>query len=531
MEEIHEVIRYKCRGDFELFCNLFFSHYCKKPFNQFHRDTIEDYKVPVRGVRAADGAPRGYAKSTLKTLLKPLHDIVYGFESYILVLADTNTQAIQKLKDIRREILTNEFFADVYGAKFPSKNVGSQSFEILCGDHRCMVQAAGSETEVRGFRYGESRPTKIILDDFENSEEILNEDLRQKLREKYFEVISKLGTQDTNIEIVGTILHRDSLLMHLKKNPAYKTRIYQAIISWAERQDLWEQWREIYRNIENDNRKEEADVFFEAHRAEMLKGSKVLWPEHEDYLTLMKEIEETGKRAFMKEKQNAPLPSDMALFDNLWWYRETEQNGKKGFLIEKTGVFVPRSEMYGYGAMDPATGESKSKKNKTKLDYTCILSGFKDLKGRLFVHKDYTKRVKPTVYIQQIFEHYLEMQYEKFGVEENLYRGLLTENLKRERTRLEEERKKSNVEDWGIKVPFYEIENRAKKEERIFTLEPKVNNGWILFNRTLSVDFMQMLEEFPASDHDDGPDTLEMLWGLVTNRYSTKGASLNLMGR
>ena len=472
-----------------------------------------------------DGAPRGYAKSTIKTFFKPIHDLCYGNEKYILFISATKPQAIQKLKDIRRELLGNDFLVDVYGINFPSKKLGAESFEAFSESGSLLLQAVGAGTEMRGFRYGESRPTKIILDDAEDSEEIHNEALREKVRDWFYEVVSSLGDVGTNIEVVGTILHRDSLLMRLLKNPSYTSKIYKSVISWADREDLWDKWRQIYTNLDNESRGPDADKYFEDNKDEMLKGTEVLWPEKEPYKDLMKEMVEKGKRAFMKEKQNAPLSSDEALFENIHWYRET----KEGLVIEKTNQLIPYKDLYAYGAMDPATGESKAK-NKSKLDFTCIVSGYKDLKGRLFVHRDYTKRVRPTVYITKVFEHYLEMKYEKFAIEYNLYRNLLLENVLREKKRIEEERKKEGVSDWGVKVPFYEIEQRDKKEKRIFTLEPKVNHGWILFNRTLSMEFMQMIEEFPASDHDDAPDALEMLWSLANNRYESKAINLNPMG-
>jgi predicted phage terminase large subunit-like protein len=259
----------------------------------------------------------------------------------------------------------------------------------------------------------------------------------------------------------------------------------------------------------------------------MLKGTKVLWPEKEPYLYLMKELIEMGRKAFMKEKQNEPISSNDALFDEIWWYHEDASKG--GFVIEKTGVVVPYDDMEAYGALDPATGESKSK-SKGKLDFTCILSGYKDLKGRLFVHRDFTKRAKPTEYIKQIFEAYETMPFQKFVVETNLFRNLLIENLVRERRERESERKKNGVPNWGLRIPFYEIENRDKKEKRIFTLEPKVSNGFILFNRALGVEFMNQVQEFPLADHDDGPDALEMLWGLINNRYKPSPLNVDAMG-
>lgn len=524
---LNEAIKIRCEDDFELFCKIFLPHYCQYPFNKFHRDCFEFYRQNNTASRIVDCAPRGYAKSTVKALFKPLHDLCYGLEKYIVFISATSTQAIQKLKDIRRELLSNYHLLDVYGIKLPSKKVGAESFEVLGESGNCLLQAVGAGTEIRGIRYGEARPTKIILDDVEDSEEVLNEDLREKTEAWLHEVVSNLGSNDTSIEIVGTILHRDSLLMRLKKNPMYRTAIYKAVISWAERQDLWEEWRKLYNNLDNENRDIDALTFYKANEEAMLKGTEVLWPEKEPYYDLMKQLIEKGKRAFMKEKQNAPLPSSEACFDDIWWYYVDENRG--GIVIEKTGAFIPYAEMMSFGAMDPATGGT-TKSTKAKLDFTCIASGYKDLKGRLFVHKDWTKKAKPSRYVPQIFEEHAIMRYEKFAVEENLYRGLLTENIVREKKARQAELKKSGVKDWEIRVPFYEIENREKKEKRIWTLEPKVNNGWILFNRTLSLDFMNMIEEFPNGDHDDAPDALEMLWGLTNNLYKASPLDIDAMG-
>lgn len=526
-EALHRAIYIRCEYDLEAFTALFFRHYARYDFNQFHFDVFEDYSSHEISLRQVDCAPRGYAKSTIKTLVKPIHDICYGLQKYILFISATKPQALQKLKDIRREILNNTLLFNVYGIKFPSRVVGAEAFEAHGPDGPVLLQAVGAGTEVRGIRFGEHRPTKIVLDDVEDSEEVHNEEIRNKVADWFFEVVSNLGSNDTSIEIVGTILHRDSLLMRLKKNPAYRFRLYKAIESWSEREDLWTEWRLIYNNLENEKREQEADKFFDKHKKEMLKGTKVLWPEKEPYYLLMKQLEERGKRAFMKEKQNSPLPSDEALFDTIWWYYEDPKRG--GVVIEKTGTFVPYDQMYPYGGIDPATGKTKSK-GKAKLDFSCALGTYKDLKGRLFVHRDYTKKVKPTIYIRQIFEMCMDMKFEKFVIEENLYRGLLTENIGRERKLLEEERKKAGVKDWQIKVPFYEVENREKKEARIFTLEPKINNGWILFNRALSLEFMNQIEDFPHGDHDDAPDVLEMIWGLVTNRYKPTPVDIDVMG-
>jgi predicted phage terminase large subunit-like protein len=98
-------------------------------------------------------------------------------------------------------------------------------------------------------------------------------------------------------------------------------------------------------------------------------------------------------------------------------------------------------------------------------------------------------------------------------------------NLVAERKRRELEGKKL------VKVPFYDIEQHENKEKRIYQLEPKVAHGWILFNRALSEDAMQMMRAFPLGEHDDFPDAVEMLWGLVNNRYSASAVSKDVYNR
>lgn len=526
-EEAKRLWIYRCATDLELFARHYFPHYCQYPFNEFHRDVFNDNELFEEGKRRARGAPRGYAKSTLIALVKPIHDICYGLEKFVVVVSETQDQANQKLRDIRSEILTNAALVADYGIHFRTRTPGETQYTVYCGVHACMFQSYGAGVEVRGIRFGSSRPTKIIVDDGEDSEEVLNEALRQKKENWFFQVISQLGSNNTNIEVIGTILHPESLLAKLIKNPAYEGKIYKSVISWAEDQKLWQEWTKIYTNIDNPTRAHDADQFYKAHEAGLLKGTKVLWPEKEPYIYLMKELIEKGRRAFMKEKQNEPIGGDEVLFEQLHFYHETSE----GILIEGKNILIPWKELKDrdgkwltqHGVLDPATGQTKARPGKMG-DFSCLLTGFTDQRNRLFVHQDWTKRAAPTKFISEVFEHHLEFDYQKFGVETNLYRNLLLPNMVAERKRLELETKRS------IKIPFYDIENVDNKEKRIYTLEPKVSHGWILFNRALSPEFIGQMLAFPHGDHDDCPDALEMLWNLVNNRYRASTLSIDAMG-
>jgi predicted phage terminase large subunit-like protein len=524
---VKAALYYRMATDLELFASYYFSHYCQHPFNEFHRDLFSTIDFRERAIRRARAAPRGYAKSTLTALIKPIHDVCYGLEKYIVIISNTQDQANQKLRDIRTEILTNTRLSFDYGIHFQTKKPGETQYTLYCGNHSCMFTSYGAGVEIRGIRYGASRPTKVVVDDGEHSEEVGNEALRKKFEDWFFQVVSQIGNEYTNIEVIGTLLHRESLLNKLLKNPRYDGKLYKSIISWSERQDLWDEWTRIYMYLDNERRGDDANAFYREHETEMLQGTKVLWPEKESYLYLMMELIEKGRRAFLKEKQNEPIGGDEALFEKFHFYRET----REGILIESNGVVLPWAELKGqdgrwlnmFGVIDPATGQTKAKPGKLG-DFSCLASGFKDRRGRLFVHKDWTKRAAPTKYIAEVFEHHLEFDYQKFGVETNLYRNLLLPNMVAERKKRELETKKV------IQLPFYDIEAIENKEKRIYTLEPKVTHGWILLNRALSQEFMGQLEAFPHGDHDDCPDALEMLWGLVNNRYKPSSLSVDAQG-
>lgn len=526
-KDLNDLWYWRLATDLELFAVAYFPHFCLYDFNEFHSDMFEDTGFMERAIRRARAAPRGYAKSTLTALIKPIHDVCYALEKFIVIISNTQDQANQKLRDIRSEVLTNVELSSDYGIRFATRKPGETQYVLFCGSHSCMFKSYGAGVEIRGIRFGASRPTKIVVDDGENSEEVHNEALRKKHEDWFFQVVSQIGNEHTNIEVIGTLLHRESLLNKLLKNPRYDGKLYKSIISWSENQKLWDEWTSIYTNLDNPNRIAESELFYRQNETELLRGTRVLWPEKEPYLYLMQELVEKGKRAFFKEKQNEPIGGDEALFDRFHFYRET----REGILIETSGVVIPWEELKDrdgrwlnmYGTIDPATGQTKAKAGKLG-DFTCIASGFKDRKNRLFVHNDWTKRAAPTKYITEVFEHHLAFDYQKFGVETNLYRNLLLPNMISERKRRELETKKV------IQLPFYDIEQVENKEKRIYTLEPKVTHGWILFNRALSQEFMGQLEAFPHGDHDDCPDALEMLWGLINNRYKASALSVDAQG-
>lgn len=492
-----------------------------------HRDFFEDNRVPSRGTKRATAAPRGYAKSTLEALIKPIHDICYGLEKYIIILSNTDSQASGRTSDIRNELLTNQALIDAFGRFFKIRRTAESTFVAWGAEGiPIQIQGYGAGAEIRGVKWGQYRPSKIICDDVENSEDVESETLRADYENWYNDVVSELGDKETNMRVVGTVLHRESLLKKLLNNPIYSSRFYKAVESFDQSPQLWEKWSQIKKDLTNPNRHDEAKSFYVRNEPEMLKGVSVLWPEKESYYDLQCAILERGRRSFFKEKQNDPRTSNRAIFDvESFDYFDVDSTGS--IVVEKDGRVLRRDRVsQRFGVLDPATGQGKKPKRGALGDFAVLLTGVTDEYGYLYVIDAWIRREPPTKQIHAIFDYNDVWQYDKFGIETNLYRELMLPDILEEKRRREEKRRDEGVKGYGIKISFYDIVNTEKKEARIYTLEPKIQNGYIKFNRALSQEFFNQMEQFPLGDNDDCPDALEMLYNLANRRYEASAVGI-----
>jgi hypothetical protein len=112
-----------------------------------------------------------------------------------------------------------------------------------------MSYAAGQN--LRGVRHGKDRPTLIVADDLEDKLQVASEEQRSKLADWFNSTLLKAGTPETNVIVVGTVFHHDSLLSNLldpAKSPGWKAMRYQAVETFSDRADLWERWGAIMRS-------------------------------------------------------------------------------------------------------------------------------------------------------------------------------------------------------------------------------------------------------------------------------------------
>jgi predicted phage terminase large subunit-like protein len=149
-------------------------------------------------------------------------------KKFVLIVSDTEGQAIQFLSDIKRELYENEELIRLFGVRRFVKDSESDIIIQLDGGHQFRIVAKGSEQKVRSAKWRNKRPDLIIGDDLENDEIVLNEERRAKFRNWFFNALLPAGSDDCDVRIVGTILHLDSMLERLINDPEWSTGRYRA---------------------------------------------------------------------------------------------------------------------------------------------------------------------------------------------------------------------------------------------------------------------------------------------------------------
>jgi predicted phage terminase large subunit-like protein len=181
-----------------------------QPTPQLHIEMWEKACTDSQFVSFA--APRGHAKSTSITHSYTLAEVMFRNAQFVLLVSDTEGQAIMFLADIKTEILDNEKLRTLFGVKRFIKDTETDIIVEMNDGHQFRIIAKGSMQKVRGTKWRNKRPDLIIGDDLENDDLVMNEERRDKFRRWVNNALLPALSDDGRCRIVGTILHLDSFL-------------------------------------------------------------------------------------------------------------------------------------------------------------------------------------------------------------------------------------------------------------------------------------------------------------------------------
>ncbi|MDA2738388.1 phage terminase large subunit [Bacillus cereus group sp. Bc015] len=461
-----------------------FHHELTSYLDSFHADPTQ---------RIAWSVPRGHAKSTYLSNMYPIYNIVYNIRKFIVILSETHDGAKQFTDFVNNQLKDNkklrEDFGELMGEN--SRENKKDNAEKFVTKNNVMVASGSTQKQLRGMRFMNSRPDLIILDDLESEKNTNTPELRQKNLTWYTKTVNPLGDpQRTGFIYMGTLVNPNGLLPYVMNRADFKSKRYSAIVSPPDRQDLWEEYESIYRDLENPDRKEQAEQFYFSNQEEMDKGVEVLWNDRMPYYKLIQEKCNVGTRAFNSEYLNLPYSDEDAIFrqENFTWYDDKD-------LYDEHGRLIPM-DLYGFWDI-AITG---------KGDYNAIITVGRDRRTGIFYVLDaWAGKVNMHEALRVAEQKILEYEHHTFGVETIQAQWSMFQQL---RVNLS---KKSY-----FKTRLKQFNPRTKKEIRIEALEPMVEAGQIRFKKQHRL-LIEMLELFPQHEHDDLPDSLASCIELAGN--------------
>lgn len=483
---------------FEFFARTYFPHYVNRPNSRLHDwlyARLPEIAAAPDPVTQAIAAPRGEAKSTLVSQLFVLWCIVTGKKRYAMIGMDAFDQAAVMLEAIKAELEANPRLARDFPEACGAGRVWQAGVIVTAHDRK--IEAVGSGKRIRGRRHGPYRPDLFVGDDLENDDNVRTPEQRDKLEAWLTKAVLKLGGagEKFDVLVIGTVLHYDSVLSRLLKNPLWHGRTFKAIERWPDDMEAWERWEALYKA----HGEAVADAYYQAHREQMDAGAVVSWPAGRPLLALMKLRARDGAAAFDSELQNDPLSTDGAPF--------------AGSLHTWSGEPDPRWIMF--GAVDPSLGRAGAGRDPSAI----LVGGFDRASGTLHVVEARIARRPPDRIIDEVIA--LQAQYHcvLWAVENVQFQEFFrTELVKRSAAA-------------GCPVPARGVTPSTDKALRIESLQPHLANRLILL-RNEHTTLIDQLRHFPRADHDDGPDALHMLWmaaatgyGATTGYASARGAT------
>ena len=477
------------------FAEIYMKSNCHAPYSGMHKEifTLLLQMTKRRKGRLAIAAPRGHAKSTIVSLVYVLWCVLYSKEKLVLIASNTITQAMALLKGIKHQLENNALIIDDFPEICCARKPKPWRDSRIQLPNGTMIRVYGVGQNPRGIKNDKDRPGLIIADDIENEEQAQSEEQRDKLRSWFRKTLLNTGHPHTNVIVIGTILHQDSLLAALvnrDRSPGWNGRKYKAVEKFSDNPQLWEKWSSIFcsrEEYEGNTGPEAAKLYFETNREKMLEGTEVLWPEWESYYELMVMRESEGTHSFQSEKQNEPIDPQQCIFkeeDIVFWdddYRDVQH------LIQSIN-----SRAYFYGACDPSLGKS------TRGDYTAIVILLRDDNRDInYVIVADLLHCSPSQTIDRITEYARMYEFNRFAIESNNFQELMADKLER------------CIVAHGRRLSIHKITSRSNKQSRIASLEPYIKQGNIRFCRKHG-QLLSQLTQFPLAKNDDGPDALEM---------------------
>jgi hypothetical protein len=179
------------------------------PFSELAHAIFEEFDTPrAKSKRIAEVAPRGFAKSTIVTILV-LYWAAFRLREFILWTSETASQVEELAASLIDEVEGNSELTDDYPHLLPKrddrKNTVKWTDRDLVMDSGFRLSARGAKKATRGLRRGAKRPDVLICDDAEG-EDSTGETQYPKVRRWLTRVVAPALAPGGDILWVNTLI-------------------------------------------------------------------------------------------------------------------------------------------------------------------------------------------------------------------------------------------------------------------------------------------------------------------------------------
>lgn len=443
----------KAKKSFRDMVSLYFNHHVKLPETSKFRNFFYDNssKLMKENRNMLFKAYRGAAKTTLISRLFVLYEMAVLGKKRNAVIVSATINLSKKTL----EFIKTELEENTKFIEDFNIDKGSKWTEdeiVFYADKKAFkISVYGSGTKIRGENWRGFRPDLIICDDLENDENVKTKSQRDKLYDWFEKAIMKLPTRDDERYNIVVI----GTTLH-----------YDCLLNRLEKRVDFKCFTfPLVLRFPPDLEEFSLDEF-------ILDDTKL---NKNKYALEYK----ASKGAFLSEYQQIPLSEDELSFSSYQTFDE-----------------MPLCEAY-YIGIDPSLGKSKG-------DYfsVCILGFFN---GKFYA-KVKMKKLKPELMAERIISEAAAIlrlnRPLKIAIETVAFQEFFKDYIEKRAAELR------------IYLPIISLKNTVAKELRIDSLTPPINNGVILIDKS-STTFIDELDTYPKSAHDDGLDSLEFAWRIA----------------
>lgn len=443
----------KAKKSFRDMVSLYFNHHVKLPETSKFRNFFYDNssKLMKENRNMLFKAYRGAAKTTLISRLFVLYEMAVLGKKRNAVIVSATINLSKKTL----EFIKTELEENTKFIEDFNIDKGSKWTEdeiVFYADKKAFkISVYGSGTKIRGENWRGFRPDLIICDDLENDENVKTKSQRDKLYDWFEKAIMKLPARDDERYNIVVI----GTTLH-----------YDCLLNRLEKRVDFKCFTfPLVLRFPPDLEEFSLDEFI-LDDTKLNKNKYAL-----EY--------RASKGAFLSEYQQIPLSEDELSFSSYQTFDE-----------------MPLCEAY-YIGIDPSLGKSKG-------DYfsVCILGFFE---GKFYA-KVKMKKLKPELMAERIISEAAAIlrlnRPLKIAIETVAFQEFFKDYIEKRAAELR------------IYLPIISLKNTVAKELRIDSLTPPINNGVILIDKS-STTFIDELDTYPKSAHDDGLDSLEFAWRIA----------------